>query len=569
MSIPRAERPWWRSAVVYQIYPRSFADSNGDGMGDLRGIIDHLDHVVDLGIDAIWLSPIYRSPQDDNGYDISEYQDVDEMFGTLADLDELVDKAHVRGIRMMMDLVVNHTSDEHAWFEDSRSSRTAERADWYIWRDPRAGTVGGEPGSEPNNWGSFFSGTAWEWEPRRGQYYLHLFSRKQPDLNWDNPEVRDAVFAMMNWWLDRGIDGFRMDVINLISKDPALPDGIVGPNGFGDALPHVAFGPHLQDYLAEMKSRVFESREGNYLTVGETPAATPDQALKLTDRETGQLNMVFQFEHVDLDSVGDKWLARKVTALDLKRSLGKWQRALGDRGWNSLYWENHDQPRVVSRYGDDAKYWYESSTALAAVLHMLRGTPFVYQGEELGMTNMPFASIADFRDIESINHYKNAVEVLGENPEDVLKGLRLKGRDNARTPMQWTPGPQSGFTSGEPWIPVNPNHTWLNAELERERSGSVYAFYKALIRFRHEHDVVVDGDFTLIDPDHPQLYAYARQTDAERLTVYANLSSEHIDIVMDPRDLDAELILTNHPGNDARDALAPWEARVLLSSMLR
>jgi oligo-1,6-glucosidase len=552
---------WWKSSVVYQVYPRSFADSNGDGVGDLRGVLENLDHVAGLGVDVIWLSPVYESPQDDNGYDISDYQSVDPVFGSLADLDDLIAAVHARGMRLIMDLVVNHTSDEHPWFADSRRSRDAAKADWYFWRDARPGTVPGQPGAEPNNWGSVFSGSAWEWAPERGQYYLHLFSRKQPDLNWENPQVRSAVFTMMNWWLDRGVDGFRMDVINFISKDPALPDGPVAAGGYGDGMPYFSYGPRVHACLEEMKQRVFASRPGSYLTVGEMPGVTPEQAREFTDQQRGQLSMVFQFEHVCLDQAGDKWTPREITVSDLRDTLGRWQEALGAVGWNSLYWNNHDQPRVVSRYGNDATYWFESATALATVLHLHRGTPYVYQGEELGMTNMPFAGIGDFRDIESLHYYAAALAEPGAVEEEVLAALRRQSRDNARTPMQWTDGPAAGFTTGTPWIPVNPNHAWLNAASQTADPHSVYGYYRNLIRLRHTEPVVVEGDFTWLEPGHEQVYAFRRRLGDQCLEVYANLSDEAV--VIDSWGLDgAELLLANYATED-RDSglLAPWEAR--------
>ena len=552
--------PWWKAAVVYQVYPRSFADSDGDGVGDVRGIIDHLGHIASLGVDVVWLSPVYRSPQDDNGYDISDYEDIDPTFGTLSDVDELIQQVHEHGMRLVMDLVVNHTSDEHSWFEESRRDRVNPKADWYIWRDARPGAVPGTAGAEPNNWGSFFSGPAWEWSPEREQYYLHLFSRKQPDLNWENPEVRAAVHEMMRWWLDRGVDGFRMDVINLISKDPGLPDGELLPNGYGDGMPHFSYGPRVHDYLAEVKREVFDARPGAYLTVGEMPGVTPAQALRFTDRETGELDMVFQFEHVDLDHEGPKWNSKPLSLVDLKTSLGRWQAALGDRGWNSLYWNNHDQPRAVSRFGNDTEHWRESATALATVLHLHRGTPYVYQGEELGMTNVPFDSIDDFRDIESLNHFHEAV-ALGADPGDVLVSLRRTSRDNARTPMQWTAGPHAGFTSGDPWLKVNPNHTWLNVDAQQDDPTSVLNHYRALIHLRHHDPVVVDGDFTMLLPDHPAVYAFERRLDGACLVVYANLSSRPVEGLLPSELLGAELLLGNLPGTpDA--TLRPWEARI-------
>jgi oligo-1,6-glucosidase len=556
---------WWKSAVVYQVYPRSFADSDGDGVGDLPGLLAHLDYIADLGVDVVWLSPVYRSPQEDNGYDISDYQDVDPLFGSLDDLDDVIQAVHQRGMKLIMDLVVNHTSDEHPWFVDSRSARDSAHADWYFWRDARAGTIGGQPGAEPNNWGSVFSGSAWQWVAERQQYYLHLFAAKQPDLNWDNRQVRDAVFAMMNWWLDRGIDGFRMDVINFISKDPALPDGPITTSGYGDGMPYFSYGPQVHEYLAEMKRRVFDVRPGSYLTVGEMPGVTPQQARRFTDRVHGQLNMVFQFEHVALDHAGDKWTHRPVDVRDLRRTLGRWQVALADTGWNSLYWSNHDQPRVVSRFGDDGVYWRESATALATVLHLHRGTPYIYQGEELGMTNVPFDSIEDFRDIESLNYYAYEVGVVGQRPADVLATVRRKSRDNARTPMQWTNQPGAGFSEAAPWIAVNPNHAWINAADQIEDSGSVYHYYRALIALRHATPAVVDGDFTLLRIEQPDLYAFRRTLGDQQLEVFANLSERPVP--MDDMPASAVLVLSNYSTADPRlDQLAPWEARVYLSS---
>ncbi len=384
-----------------------------------------------------------------------------------------------------------------------------------MWRDPRPGTIGGEPGAEPNNWGSFFSGSAWEWVPERGQYYLHLFSKKQPDLNWESPAVRRAVFDMMNRWLDRGVDGFRMDVINFISKDAALPDGAVLPTGFGDGMPFFVNGPRLQEFLAEMKAEVFDGRPGDYLTVGEMPDATPELAASLTDARTGQLSMIFQFEHVSLDQVGGKWNVGDLDLRDLKRSFGRWQDALAEHGWNSLYWNNHDQPRIVSRWGNDREHWYASATALATVLHLHRGTPYIYQGEELGMTNVPFDDISALRDIESLNHYAAAVTLLGHEPDAVMHALRAMGRDNARTPMQWSAEPGAGFTAGTPWIGVNPNHAQVNAAAQVDDPESVYAFYQRLIALRHADPVVVDGDFRMLLPDDPAVYAFARELDGQ------------------------------------------------------
>ena len=559
VSADEAREAWWKSAVVYQVYPRSFADSNGDGIGDLAGILAHLDHIADLGADVLWLSPIYPSPQDDNGYDISDYQNVDPLFGTLADLDALIAAVHGRGMKLIMDLVVNHTSSAHPWFIESRQGRTTAKADWYFWRDARPGTVPGQPGSEPNNWGSAFSGSAWEWAPEREQYYLHLFAVSQPDLNWENEEVREAVYAMMGWWLDRGIDGFRMDVINFISKDPALPDGELTRTGYGDGMPHFSYGPQIHAYLAEMNRRVFHSRSGSYLTVGEMPGVTTEQARDFTHREHGQLNMVFQFEHVSLDHEGDKWTPREVTVQDLRETLGRWQVELENGGWNSLYWSNHDQPRVVSRYGNDTTYWFESATALATVLHLHRGTPYIYQGEELGMTNVLFSDIESFRDIESLNYYANATTAFGLEPEAVLATLRQKSRDNARTPMQWTAEPGAGFSTGTAWIPVNPNHEWLNAAAQTADPRSIYHYYRRLIALRRAEPVLVDGTFELL-PDSPEtVYSFRRCLGAESIEVWANLSDTGVlleGVEPEPH----QIVLSNYPAEKRHpDRLQPWE----------
>jgi len=560
-SVPATDEAWWQSAVVYQIYPRSFGDSDGDGIGDLPGILAHLDYIAELGIDVIWLSPVYRSPQTDNGYDISDYQDVDPLFGTLSDLDDVIEAVHARGMKLVMDLVVNHTSDEHPWFVESRRSHVGPKADWYFWRDSKPGTVAGEPGSEPNNWGSAFSGSAWQWSPERGQFYLHLFAAQQPDLNWDNPDVREAIFAMMNWWLDRGIDGFRMDVINFISKDPALPDGSPDGSGYGDGMPYFAHGPQIHAYLAEMRHQVFDSRPSTYLTVGEMPGVTPQQAREFTDEVHGHLAMVFQFEHVSIDHDGDKWTPRRITVGDLRATLGRWQEALSDGGWNSLYWNNHDQPRAVSRFGDDTKYWFESATALATVLHLHRGTPYVYQGEELGMTNVPFDDIASFRDVESLNYYADQTGRLGADPAVVIESLRRSGRDNARTPMQWSGEPGAGFSTATPWIPPNPNHAWLNAEMQVDDPNSIYAYYRALIALRHSEPVVVRGDFELLDDDAETVYAFRRRLGVETLEVYANLSGDVV-TVEDARWGTSGILIGNYSPTQRRaGALGPWEVR--------
>jgi oligo-1,6-glucosidase len=518
---------WWQSAVVYQIYPRSFADSDGDGVGDLGGIAARLDYLAELGVDVIWLSPIYPSPQDDAGYDISDYQDIEPTFGTLADFDALLAAVHERGMKLIMDLVVNHTSDEHPWFVESRSSRDNPKRDWYWWRD------------EPTNWRSFFSGPTWDHDETTGQYYLHLFSRKQPDLNWENPEVRQAIYSMMGWWLDRGVDGFRMDVINMLSKDTALPDA---PGG--DGSPYYLCGPRIHEFLQEMHREVFEARDSELLTVGEMPGVTLEEAKRFTDPARGEVDMVFQFEHVELDHGDSKWDVRGLRLRDLKRSFGRWQAGLAERGWNSLYWNNHDQPRVVSRYGDGSA---AAAKMLGTVLHLHRGTPYVYQGEELGMTNYPFTSIDQFRDIESLNHYAETGS---------LPALQAASRDHARTPMQWDASPHAGFTTGTPWLAVNPNHVEINAAAEREDPDSVFHHYRRLIDLRHGEPAVVHGDFTMLLEDDERVYAFTRRWRETELLVLGNFSGDEVPVDLSGWE-DAELLI----GEGGR-ALGPWEGRV-------
>ena len=560
--------PWWRNAVVYQVYPRSFADGDGDGVGDLAGLRSRLDHLQDLGVDVLWLSPVYPSPMDDNGYDISDYQGIEPVFGTLADFDALLADLHGRGIKLVMDLVVNHTSDEHPWFVASRSSRDDPKRDWYWWRPAREGTEPGAPGAEPSNWSSSFSGSAWELDEATGEYYLHLFSRKQPDLNWEHPEVREAVCSMMRWWLDRGVDGFRMDVINFISKDPALPDAH-SPTGalHVDGFEHYVCGPRIHEFLQEMHREVFAGREGAHLTVGEMPGVTVEDARLFTDPSRGEVDMVFQFEHVQLDHGLDKWDVRDLDLRDLKASLGRWQAGLADVGWNSLYWDNHDQPRAVSRFGDDGAFRVESAKMLATVLHLHRGTPYVYQGEEIGMANFPFTSVEQFRDIESVNHWAHTVGAGRARAEDVLPAMRAMSRDNARTPVQWDAGPNAGFTTGEPWLAVNPDHVEVNVAAQRDDPDSVLAHYRRLIALRHAEPVVVDGDFRMLLPHDERVYAFTRTLDATSLLVLGNFSGAPAPApVPDAAGwARAELLVGREraPGTDADPiVLAPWEGRV-------
>lgn len=561
---------WWKSSVVYQIYPRSFADSNGDGIGDLQGIISRLPHLETLGVDVIWLSPIYSSPQDDNGYDISDYQNIDPTFGTLEDFDELIDQIHKRGMKLVMDLVVNHTSDEHPWFVESASSLVNSKRDWYWWRQPRQGFNGGEPGAEPNNWGSFFSGSAWKFDETTGEYFLHLFSSKQPDLNWENPDVRQAIYSMMRWWLDRGVDGFRMDVINLISKEPSLPNGDLPPGApFGNGFPHFSYGPRIHEFLREMHDEVFAGRDAQLITVGEMPGVTVEQARLFTDSTRRELNMVFQFEHVGLDhGPGGKWDHKPLDLRELKSSFKKWQEGLAGTGWNSLYWNNHDQPRAVSRFGNDKEFWSQSAKALAAVLHLQQGTPFIYQGEELGMTNVPFSNVDDYRDIESLNYYAESKDRQGLTPYEILENLRRSSRDNARTPMQWNDSENAGFTAGRPWIAVNPNYPMINAKSQVGDRDSVYEFYRRLVKLRKEDRILTNGDFELLVPDHPALFAYTRNWKGETVLVMANFSDEVLNIKetelnsLPPTSL---LVISNYDLTPVVEKylLRPWEVRVL------
>ena len=495
-------RTWWKEAVIYQIYPRSFMDSNGDGVGDLQGIISRLDYLKYLGIDVIWLSPVYQSPNDDNGYDISDYQAIMDEFGTMEDFDELLAKAHERGIRIVMDLVVNHTSDEHKWFVESRKSTDNEYRDYYIWRE------GKDKKTPPNNWGACFGGSAWQYDEATGMYYLHLFSKKQPDLNWDNPKVRQEVFNMMTWWCEKGIDGFRMDVISMISKTPEMPDGKVH-DLYGDFAPYCIHGPNVHKYLQEMNAKVLSKYD--IMTVGETAGVTTRQAMQYAGENTRELNMVFQFEHVESDGKYGKWTDEKLPLPTLKKTLSRWQNELYGKAWNSLFWDNHDQPRAVSRFGDDRPAYREvSAKMLATCLHMLQGTPYVYQGEELGMTNYPFKSPEDFRDIESINAYKEWCQEGSLSHEVFWPCMLFKSRDNARTPMQWDESAQAGFTSGTPWIAVNPNYTEINAKAQTKDPDSIFHYYKKLIALRKETPVMVYGKYEQLLEDSEELFVYTR-----------------------------------------------------------
>lgn len=555
------EKAWWKESVVYQIYPRSFCDSNGDGIGDLNGITGKLDYLKELGIDVIWLSPVYQSPNDDNGYDISDYQAIMKEFGSMEDYDRMLAEAHKRGIKIMMDLVVNHTSDEHAWFVESRKDKENPYRDYYIWRE-------GKDGKEPNNWGACFGGPAWEYDEATDMYYLHLFSKKQPDLNWENEEVRDAVFDMMTWWCEKGIDGFRMDVISMISKAPGLPDGEVGKSGYGGFGPYVQNGPRVHEFLQEMNRKVLSNYD--LITVGECSGVTVEEAKKYAAADGRELSMVFQFEHMDLDGGESfKWNDRKIKLTELKQVLSKWQTQLEGKAWNSLYWCNHDQPRMLSRIGNDSGEYREASAKmLATCLHMMQGTPYVYQGEELGMTNYPFRSLDEFRDIESINAYHELTEkgVIGK--EDMFRYISYKGRDNARTPVQWDDSDNAGFTTGTPWIPVNPNYMEINAKEQLGRKDSVFHYYKELIRLRKEHEIIVYGQYELLNPESEEVFAYKRSLNGQELLVICNFTEKEIAFeAPDMEDEKAEkagVLITNcgRTGLERKRLLMPYEASV-------
>ena len=556
------EKRWWKESVVYQIYPRSFCDSNGDGIGDLNGITSKLDYLKELGVDVIWLSPVYKSPNDDNGYDISDYQDIMDEFGTMEDFDRMLATAHEKGIKIMMDLVVNHTSDEHKWFIESRKSTDNPYRDYYIWRPAK------EDGSLPNNWGSCFSGPAWEYDKTTDMYFLHLFSKKQPDLNWDNPVVRQEVFDMMNWWLEKGVDGFRMDVISLISKEqPELPDKEPGINGYA-TFNVSANGPHVHEYLQEMRQKALNNADT--ITVGECSGVTLEEAKKYARSDEKELNMVFQFEHMDVDSdeKAGKWTTRKMDLRDLKKILTRWQKGLQDIAWNSLYWENHDQPRSVSRFGNDSDEYREiSAKMLATCIHMMQGTPYVYQGEELGMTNCPFNTLENFRDLESINAFHELTEQGKMTEEEMMAAIGYKGRDNARTPMQWDASANAGFSGADatPWIMVNPNYTKINAKDQVSREDSVFKYYQKLIRLRHESDLIVYGTYDLILDDDKDIYAYIRTLGDEKLIVYCNFSENTREVELPEEFTDGKILISNY--NDAKVSekitLRPYEAIVI------
>ncbi|MEK0279429.1 alpha-glucosidase [Bifidobacterium mongoliense] len=582
--------PWWANAVVYQIYPRSFQDGNGDGYGDLKGITSRLGYLADLGIDAIWLSPVYRSPQDDNGYDISDYRDIDPLFGTLGDMDVLLAKAHELGIKIVMDLVLNHTSDEHAWFQASRD-KNSSYADWYWWRPARAGHEPGSQGAEPNNWGGSFGGSAWEFDDQRGEYYLHTFSKKQPDLNWENPAVRHAVYDMMNWWLDRGVDGFRMDVITLISKriDGAgrlpgetgseIEDEPVGEEGYSSPWPFSMDGPRLDEFLKEMRHEVFEGREG-YLTVGEGQGISTLRNEAVTDPANKELDMLFLFDHMGVDQRGAKWNMVPLHLPDLKRAMIEQQDAVKDKGWASLYFNNHDQPRSLSRWGDTStpQLRIKSAKALGLLLHMHKGTPYVYEGEEIGMTNAGFTRLDQYQDLESINAYHQRVdEAHVQDAASMMDSLAQVSRDNSRTPMQWDSNRYAGFmrpdASAEPWLAVNPNKAEINVEAESNDPDSVFSFYRRLIQLRHTNDIVAAGEFEAVDVEDEFVYAFTRSIDSQRVLAVVNVSSRTVPLpvetsLMLASGIEGSKVLIANEDSDAlassiaKGELSPWTAFV-------
>jgi oligo-1,6-glucosidase len=558
------EKKWWKECVVYQIYPRSFCDSNGDGIGDLRGIISKLDYLKELGVDVVWLSPVYQSPNDDNGYDISDYQDIMTEFGTMADWEEMLADMHQRDIKLVMDLVVNHSSDEHAWFVESRKSKDNPYRDYYIWRP-------GKDGKEPNNWASAFLGSAWQYDGATDEYYLHLFTKKQPDLNWENPKVRQEVFDMMNWWCQKGVDGFRMDVINMISKVPGLPDAEpVSGQRYVFPNKESVNGPRLLEFLGEMKQEVLSKYD--LITVGETPSVSINHAAALTDADTGPLNMVFQFEHMGLDhepgSPYGRFSTGKLKLTDLKKLMTRWQKGLEGRGWNSNYLNNHDQARQVSRFGDDGMYRVESAKMLGTFLHLLQGTPYIYQGEEIGMTNVAFESIDDYDDVEIHNFYREHVIEGSCSADEAMRMIRARSRDNARTPVQWSAAPNAGFTTGTPWLKVNPNYPEINVEQALADPNSVFYYYQKLIQLRKSVPAIVYGAYDLILPDHEQIYAFTRTLQGQRLLVILNFSAE-TPLFELPEEFPvsgAELLIGNYPVDPAEDIsnfqLKPYEARV-------
>ncbi|MCE7791591.1 alpha-glucosidase [Salipaludibacillus sp. CUR1] len=553
------DRVWWKEAVGYQVYPRSFQDSNGDGFGDLRGMIQRLDYLKDLGVDFIWICPMYKSPLDDNGYDISDYQDILEDFGTMADFDELLQEVHKRGMRLIIDLVLNHTSDEHPWFIESRSSRDNPKRDWYIWRD-------GVNGEEPNNWESIFGGSAWEYDEQTGQYYLHVFSRRQPDLNWENEEVRYALYDMVNWWLEKGIDGFRIDAISHIKKRPGFPD-MPNPeeNKYVPSFDMHMNQEGIHDFLQEYKDETY-GKYPDAMTVGEANGVSVDEA-HLWVGEHGKMDMVFQFEHLDL---WDYEVGGGLDVSQLKKTLTRWQKGLEHDGWNALFIENHDKARVVSTWGNDREYWRESATALGAMYFLMKGTPYIYQGQEIGMTNIYFDHLDDYNDVAAINMFAEQT-AAGESPEKILDVLAHTSRDNSRTPMQWSDELNGGFTTGKPWLKVNPNYKDINVEKQLNDDRSILQFYKEMIKLKKANDIFTYGSYDLLMAEDTQIFAYKRELNGETALVITNLTED--DAVWKagkeaPKVSGSDLALSNYEAEAHKDVsevpLKPYEARVYL-----
>lgn len=535
-------KKWWQDKVVYQIYPRSFQDSNGDGIGDLKGIISRLDYLADLGIDAIWLSPVYKSPQDDNGYDISDYKDIDPMFGTLEDMEELIKEAKKRKIRIIMDLVLNHSSDEHRWFQEAKKSKENPYHDYYVWRD-------GEEHILPNDMKACFGGPAWEWVPELKQYYFHQFSVKQPDLNWENPKLRRELYDMILWWMDKGVGGFRLDVIDQIAKEP---DKKITGNG-----------PKLHEFIRELSRETFQ--KGDLITVGEAWGANPERAKLYSNPDGSEFSMIFQFEHIGLDQEEgkEKWDLRPLPFVELKKNLAKWQNELYECGWNSLFWNNHDLPRIVSRWGNDKEYRVESAKMLATVLHGMQGTPYIYQGEELGMTNVAFEDISHYRDIETLNMYKERKE-KGYDEKEIMHSIYAKSRDNARTPMQWNGEKNAGFTSGTPWIEVNPNYKKINMEEEKKNPDSVYHYYQKLIRLRKQNTIFTNGKFELLMQEDKQIFAYTRTYGSETMCVIANFTDKAAHCPLLQKWSGKETLIHNYNSKMEKEILRPYETIIYI-----
>lgn len=530
---------WWKNSVVYQVYPKSFKDSNGDGLGDLNGLTEKLPYLEKLGIDVIWLNPIFKSPQVDNGYDISDYREIEPSLGTMEDFDRLLLEAHKRGIKIILDLVVNHTSDKHRWFEEAKKSKDNPYHDYYIWKD-----------EVPNNWGSSFGGSTWEYVEEVGQYYLHLFAKGQPDLNWENPKVREEVHDILRFWLDKGIDGFRMDVITLISKDPAYPDGPVIQNkAYGSYYAGCASGPRVHEFIHEMYEKVLSKYD--IMTVGEAPHTSADEAIPYAAADREELNMVFHFDHMHLDyDENGKYAKTRVKLTDLKKVMTLWQEKMyGCNGWNSLYWSNHDQARTVTRFGNESEeYRVISAKMLGTVLHMMQGTPYIYEGEELGMTNAFFDKIEDYRDIEALDIFKDFTGRKGFSEKETLELLRLKSRDNSRTPMQWDASENAGFTEGTPWIKVIENYKEINAKACIEDPDSVFYYYQKLIKLRHEMPVITEGQYKLLDPDNEKIYTYLRKGEDESLLLVANFTDETLSYEVDEQvqARESSLVISNY-----------------------